>query len=89
MEVFDLVIAAYRLIVRALALALSDPEFQADWVKFEQDLGALGIDLPGTPAAPAATPVSTDQAVPRPSPRPLAESVIQNPDGTVSLREDS
>lgn len=90
MQVFDLVIAAYHLIVRALALALSDAEFQADWGKFEQDLATFGIEIPGTPApSPApAPPVATDQAVSRPSPRPAVETLVRNADGTVSLRED-
>ncbi len=89
MEIVNLVIDLYHLIVRAVALALSDAEFADDWGKFESDLAALGIDLPGEPAptpAPAqSVPAPSVQAVPRAS--VATEEVVRNPDGSLSLKE--
>lgn len=92
MEIFiKLFIDLYHLVVRAVALALSDAEFAADWGKFEADLAALGIDLPGevaaAPANPSGSPTPTPSAQAVARPTVVAETLVRNPDGTVSLKE--
>ncbi len=78
MELVDLVIAVYRLLVRAVALALSDPEFAADWLAVENALEKMGVDVPGFPG-PASGSESFTQT---------GQGTVRNPDGSVTLRED-
>lgn len=71
MEIVNLVIAVYNLLVRAVALALSDPEFAADWKAVENALEAMGVDVPGYE--------------PNGAQGGTSESVVTNADGSKSL----
>lgn len=103
MQYLNVVISLYNLIIRALALAHSDPEFSRDWQKFEQSLLEFGVDIPGDWSNPAgegsnsASKAASSQAVSDTAlygADALTEvggsprgQVVKNPDGSLSLNE--
>lgn len=92
MEYVELVITLYHLVIRAIAVALDDAEFEADWAKLEAELKKLGIDIPDLPGQPPASGASfagdMSSTEPKPYPAPVPPvRLVDNGDGTISLGE--